>query len=445
VTLDALAPAASPAGAGTSYWRRTYGARAWKELFFLVLGFPLGMAGLVFVVATSFASAFFLITLIGIPILFVSLAIDRWVGSAYRWLGRSLLDLDVPEPAPRPPRDGFLATLGGGLSDTVAWRARAYQLLRAPLSVAGFLLGVGTWGYGLWLATYALWFRALTSTDAEGRVHHGFSLGNGYGDGWPAVLVFTALGLGLLLLAPWVVRGATSVERLLLHGLLGPTLLTERVHELEVTRAAAVDTSAASIRRIERDLHDGTQAQLVALAMKLGVAKEELDTAVAPEDVARARDLVDAAHRSAKEALGELRDLVKGIHPPALDLGLENALQTLVARAPLPIALQVELPARPSPAIESIAYFCVAELLTNVARHSGATRASVVAVAEGPDALRVTVFDDGHGGAAITDEPDRGTGLRGLESRVASVDGTLSLLSPPAGPTVVTIHLPMRA
>ena len=126
-------------------------------------------------------------------------------------------------------------------------------------------------------------------------------------------------------------------------------------------------------------------------------------------------------------------------------LGLDAALETLAARSTLPIDLQVELPQRPSPAIESIAYFCVAELLTNVARHSGATRASVVAVAEGTDGVRLTVFDDGHGGAALGDGPDTGTGLRGLESRVASVDGTLSLLSPPSGPTVVTIHLPMRA
>jgi signal transduction histidine kinase len=230
-----------------------------------------------------------------------------------------------------------------------------------------------------------------------------------------------------------------------MQGLLGPTRMSERVHDLEVTRAAAVDTSAASIRRIERDLHDGTQAQLVALAMKLGVAKEALDSASSPEAVARARELVDAAHAGAKEALTELRDLVKGIHPPALDLGLAPALETLATRGTLPVDLQVDLPVRPSPAIESIAYFCVAELLTNVARHSGATRASVVAVAEGPDALRVTVFDDGHGGAHLSDEPGRGTGLHGLQVRVASVDGTLSLLSPPSGPTVVTIHLPMRA
>jgi signal transduction histidine kinase len=442
---EALAPAAPVAGATTSYWRRTYGTRCWKELFFALVGMPLGIAGFAFVAASSFVSGLLLVTLVGIPILFVSLTIDRWIGSAYRWLGRSLLDTDIPEPAPRSPREGFLATLGAGLSDTVAWRARAYQIVRFPLSIAGFVAAFATWGYGLWLSTYALWFRAVTATDAQGQVHHGFSWGNGYADGTWTVLFFTLVGVSLLLLAPWAGRAAASVERLLMHGLLGPTQLTERVHELEVTRAAAVDTSAASIRRIERDLHDGTQAQLVALAMKLGVAKEELEKATSPDDLAKARDLVDAAHTSAKDALGELRDLVKGIHPPALDLGLDNALETLVARSTLPIDLQVDLPTRPSPAIESIAYFCVAELLTNVARHSGASRASVVAVAEGADALRVTVFDDGRGGASLADDPDHGTGLRGLESRVASVDGTLSLLSPPAGPTVVTIHLPMRA
>jgi signal transduction histidine kinase len=424
-----------------SYWRRTYGPRCWKELCFCLLGLPLGIAGFVFVVASSAVSVFLAITFLGVPILYVALKLDRWVGSGYRWLGRSLLDVDLPEPAPQPSRKGFLATLGATLGDTVAWRARAYQVVRFPLSLVTAMVALLAWGYGAALSTYFFWFRALTWTDDLGRVHHGFA--NSSGTIW--VWFYGGVGVTLLLLAPWLVRAATSVERLLMHGLLGPTHLTERVHDLEVTRAAAVDTSAAAIRRIERDLHDGTQAQLVALAMKLGAAKEQLDSGSSPEDLARARDLVGSAHDSAKEAIGELRDLVKGIHPPALDLGLAPALETLASRGTLPIDLQVDLPDRPSAAIESIAYFCVAELLTNVARHSGATRASVVAVAEGPDALRVTVFDDGHGGATLRDDPEHGSGLAGLQVRVASVDGTLSLLSPPAGPTVVTIHLPMRA
>jgi signal transduction histidine kinase len=424
-----------------SYWRRTYGPRCWRELFFSLLGLPLGIAGFVFVVASSIASVFLAITFLGIPILYVALNIDRWVGSAYRWLGRSLLDLDLAEPAPRPSRRGFLATLGATLADTVAWRARVYQLLRFPLSVLNAMVALFAWGYGAALSTYFFWFRALTWESADGRIHHGFASSSGTFWVW----CYTAIGITLLLLAPWLVRGATSVERLLMQALLGPTRMSERVHDLEVTRAAAVDTSAASIRRIERDLHDGTQAQLVALAMQLGVAKEELDAAESPEDLARVRDLVGTAHISAKEAIAELRDLVKGIHPPALDLGLRPALETLATRGTVPVDLQVDLPERPSPAIESIAYFCVAELLTNVVRHSGASRASVVAVAEGPDALRVTVFDDGRGGAAIATDDEGGTGLHGLQVRVASVDGTLSLLSPPAGPTVVTIHLPMRA
>jgi signal transduction histidine kinase len=425
----------------SSYWRRTYGARCWRELLFSLLGLPLGIAGIVFVVASSMVSVFLAITFLGIPILYVALHIDRWVGRGYRSMGRSLLDLDLPEPAPREHRKGFLATLGATLSDPVAWRARAYQVVRFPLSVVGALLALVAWGYGAALSTYVFWFRILTWTGDDGQVRHGFA--NSSGTFW--VWFYEGVGLSLLLLAPWLVRGATSVERLLMQGLLGPSRLSERVHDLEVTRAAAVDTSAASIRRIERDLHDGTQAQLVALAMQLGVAKEQLDAATTPEDLTRARQLVGSAHASAKAAIGELRDLVKGIHPPALDLGLAPALETLAARGTLPVDLQVDLPERPSPAIESIAYFCVAELLTNVARHSGATRASVVAVAEGADAVRVTVFDDGHGGATLDDGPGHGTGLRGLQVRVASVDGTFSLLSPPSGPTVVTIHLPMRA
>jgi signal transduction histidine kinase len=216
-----------------------------------------------------------------------------------------------------------------------------------------------------------------------------------------------------------------------------------RVRELEESRASLVEDSAARLRRIERDLHDGAQAQMVAVAMKLGLAREKLGGMIdgpAHADLERVLDLVDAAHRGAKEAITELRDLARGIHPPVLDHGLGTALTTLATHSDLPVDLVVDLPERPSAAIETIAYFCAAELLTNVTKHSGARHATLEAV-HVPGLLLVRVSDDGSGGARIE---ARG-GLAGLAERVRTVDGRLQLSSPAGGPTVVTVELPSHA
>jgi signal transduction histidine kinase len=204
-----------------------------------------------------------------------------------------------------------------------------------------------------------------------------------------------------------------------------------------------VDDSAARLRRIERDLHDGAQAQMVAVAMKLGLAREKLDGMVdgtGQADLERVLELVVAAHCGAKEAITELRDLARGIHPPVLDQGLGTALTTLAAGSGVPVELVVDLSERPSAAIETIAYFCAAELLANVAKHSGAGRARLEAV-HVPGLLRVVVSDDGAGGARLE---GRG-GLAGLAERVKTVDGRLQVSSPPGGPTVVIVELPSHA
>jgi signal transduction histidine kinase len=216
-----------------------------------------------------------------------------------------------------------------------------------------------------------------------------------------------------------------------------------RVRELEQSRARVVDDSAARLRQIERDLHDGAQAQMVAVTMKLGLAIKRLGRMVdgtGQTDLDRVLDLVAAAHRGAKEAITELRDLARGIHPPVLDHGLGAALTTLAARSDLPVELVLELPERPSAAIETIAYFCAAELVANVAKHSGARHATLEA-AHVPGLLRVRVSDDGSGGARVE---ARG-GLAGLAERVGTVDGRLQISSPPGGPTVVTVELPSHA
>ncbi|MGO9164039.1 MAG: sensor histidine kinase [Streptosporangiaceae bacterium] len=216
-----------------------------------------------------------------------------------------------------------------------------------------------------------------------------------------------------------------------------------RVHELEQSRASLVEDSASRLRRIERDLHDGAQAQMVAVAMKLGLAREKLGSAIdgtAQADLERVLELVDSAHRGAKEAITELRDLARGIHPPELDHGLGAALASLTARSSVPVELVVDLPERPSAAIETIAYFCAAELLTNVAKHSGARHATLEAACVG-GLLRIRVSDDGCGGARL----EKRGGLAGLAERVRTVDGRLQVSSPSGGPTVVTVELPSHA
>jgi signal transduction histidine kinase len=200
-----------------------------------------------------------------------------------------------------------------------------------------------------------------------------------------------------------------------------------------------VDDSAARLRGIERDLHDGTQAQLVALAMKLGLAREKLYD-VGGVDLARVTQLVEDAHRGALEAIADLRTLARGIHPPVLDNGLADALATLANRSAVPVELVTDIPERPTAAIETIAYFSAAELLTNVARHSGARHATLEAV-HVPGLLRVRVTDDGAGGA----RPVPNGGLRGLAERVRAVDGRIEVSSPQGGPTTVTVELPSRA
>jgi signal transduction histidine kinase len=197
------------------------------------------------------------------------------------------------------------------------------------------------------------------------------------------------------------------------------------------------------MRRIERDLHDGTQAQLVALAMRLGMAKEKLSDDE-QLDLEQIRQLVDDAHRGAKEAIVELRDIARGIHPPALDIGLEGALSTLAARCTVPTELTLSIHDRPTPAIEAIAYFCVAELLANVTQHARASRASISCTAQA-GWLRMVVRDDGIGGASLSRLGSSSSGLAGLTDRVHAVDGRLGIVSPPQGPTVVTVDLPLHA
>ncbi|WP_079086704.1 sensor histidine kinase [Streptomyces silvensis] len=248
-----------------------------------------------------------------------------------------------------------------------------------------------------------------------------------------------ALGVLCLLLAVfWAPRRTLRLHARYLRLVLAPSeseLLAARVEHLRTTRSDAVDTQMSEIRRIERDLHDGAQARLVAMGMTLNAAEHLLATD--PEAV---RDLLVEARQSSTAALKELRDLVKGIHPPILaDRGLADAVRSLAMISPLRTEVVVDLPARPEPPVESAVYFAVSELLTNAAKHSGAERCWIDLRYE-RGSLRVSVTDDGQGGADV--RAATGTGLRGVERRLAHFDGVLAVNSPPGGPTLMTLELP---
>jgi signal transduction histidine kinase len=338
---------------------------------------------------------------------------------------RSVLGIEIPAL----PRDNA----GTGVRELVArarsaamWRQVAYHVLALPINTFSFVVVTVGWSVGAATATVFAYSGALPE---EGIF------------GWamrePGTLVpLTVGGVLLLIMMPWIAHGLAELDAAAARNLLGPSRVEElarRVDTLTVSREGVVDAADAERRRIERDLHDGTQQRLVSLAMNLGIARAAL--ADAPEPARRA---VEEAHEEAKQTLTELRGFIRGLHPAVLDdRGLDAALSGIAARAPLPVSVRVAMPWRCSATIESIAYFVVSEALTNVARHADATRAEVLVEAV-DDRIRVVVADDGRGGAS----PERGSGLRGLAQRVASVDGTLRVESPAGGPTLVVAELP---
>jgi signal transduction histidine kinase len=413
--------------------------RTWAETLYALLGLPIGVFGFVVTVTTLSLSAGLLVTFVGLPLMAISGLASRQLGAGLRRFANGLVGADIPAPQRFRANPGVFGWIGSCLTDGTAWRARLYLLLKFPLGVASFVMAVGFWTYGLGGLTYAAWRPFLPCNDTPDRRCH---RAIGFTDSWQAdtpwrIFLIAVAGLILVLAAPWVIRGVVALDRLAMRGLLGPTKYAERVAELERTRAVAVDDSAAQLRRIERDLHDGAQARLVALAMNVGLAREKLAEGGDPSEASR---LLDTAHTTAKQAIVELRDLARGIHPPVLDAGLATALATLAAHSAVPVRLDTSLTERPDPAIETMIYFCAAELLTNVAKHSGARHASVEARTAG-GWLRLRVIDDGRGGARV----GAGSGLSGLVERVATVDGRVDVDSPIGGPTTVRIDVPLRA
>jgi hypothetical protein len=345
-----------------------------------------------------------------------------------RWCGVPIRSAYRPAPG-GPGRLSYQQRMSWLLGDPGTWRDLLWLsvtavvgpvLLLAPVTLAG----VGAIAFLVPALGSLAWFRGL-----QHLVPPPAFPGN-----TPVVLLiiglaFVALGLWA---GPWTLRGYAGLARLV----LAPSEQAElqlRVRHLAQTRKESLDTGAAELRRIERDLHDGAQARLVAMGLALDAAGRLIDT-----DPAAARSLLIEARDASARALAELRDLVRGIHPPVLaDRGLPAAVQALVLDGPLQVRVTGSLDGRPPAPVESAAYFAVSELLANVAKHSGAAAAEAD-LRHSAGALRITVRDDGTGGA----NPSRGTGLRGIERRLAAFDGVLAVSSPAGGPTVITMEVP---
>ena len=423
------------------FWSAPFRSRAWRDVgthVLMLLTVPFGFAYAVLSVVLTAALA---VTVVGLYLPGWLVVGARGWGGLYRGYAR-LLGVDVRAPLPRRRGKGFWRGLGRTIGDGVGWRAMLFLFIAFPLGIFSAVVVIVLPVAALGCLTYGIWYRFQPLQQAaDGSWHRGAVLWDGTPMDTPAgIAAYTAAGVVLWFVWPQIARGFAAVWTALIGLLLGPTRNSLRVAKLHTSRGRTVEDADAKLRWIERDLHDGTQARLVALAMQLGEAKEAL-----ADDPRGARELVDSAHLATKDALTELRELARGIRPPALEAGLTVAVETLAARSSLPVTVDVPEDLRPAPSIESIAYFSIAELVTNAVKHSGATGVYVLAEHR-EHQLWLRVRDDGHGGAAIgTPGPDgHGSGLAGLRDRVDSVDGTLHVDSPEGGPTVVTITLPMQ-
>src|SRR5580693_6474115 len=375
-------------------------ARTWLALIHHLVGLFLGCAAIFVVTFGLGFGAGLLVLLVGVPVLGLTLRLNDWFGRAER--ARFALLLGVRIPAwPAGSRAGYrwgLVPRWRMFTERATWGEIGYALLRLPVSAVAVTVSIGAWALGLTMLTLPFYNHYLPSGGAE--------IGDTVLRG-SAVTVVSAIGLAVLIAAPQLTRGLATADAAMSRRLLGPRRdLAARVVELETSRERVVDAAEAERLRIERDLHDGAQQRLVALAMDLGRAKAKF-----ADDLDAAVGLVDQAHIQAKEALVELRNLVRGVHPPVLtERGLDAALSGLAALCPVPVEVHVDVPVRPKSSVEAVAYFMVAEALTNVAKHSRASHAKVVVEGHGyPGTLTVMISDDGIGGADIT-----GTGLSGL-------------------------------
>ena len=387
-----------------------------------VVGLPLFIVGVL--------SILFIPLGVGVVLAPAMLGAIRAVANQQRLWAADWWGVEIAVPY-RPEPAGGLGVFGRlrwMLTDPATWRDLLWIFLNVPVALVLGVLGGTVAIYGLEGVFVAPWLGVISDY--------------GWGPFWPlkdwgvvgfagTIVLGAALTVASVRIGPFFLKA----HALFSQTLLAPTrgALVERVQQLAESRSETVDASAAELRRIERDLHDGAQARLVALSMSIGLAEELMK-----QDPEAAQRLLAEARADSGTALTELRQLVRGIHPPVLaERGLEGAVRALALSVPLPVDVRADLPGRADAPVESAAYFAVAEMLANVVKHSGAGRAWIQIEHSG-DRLVMIVGDDGTGGA----DPAAGSGMRGIERRLAAFDGTMAVTSPPGGPTVVTMELP---
>jgi signal transduction histidine kinase len=387
----------------------------WRSLAYLTGGAVLGFATVVTLVGLLMVGLVLTVVVIGVAAYLATVLAGVAVARLERQRLR-LVDHDpLPDPHGRPPRPGLRVWVVFRLREQATWREFGFALLSAL---------VLCWGDALVVAGAALVPLYMISAPLYVR-DAPFSL----------TIPLGFVGVLLAVVMAYPVTAWAGARAAMARAILAPRLDDTGTKLVEVTRSRArlVDAFELERRRIERDLHDGAQQRLVALTMQLGMARLEL-----PPGSPAAEQVVQA-HELAKQALTELRELIRGVHPKVLtDRGIEAAVAEVAGLAPLPVDVHIQIPGRLPSAVEVTAYFVVVEALTNVAKHSAARRASVAVEVAG-DRLVLEVRDDGRGGAL----PSAGSGLVGLADRVAAVDGTVALSSPAGGPTLVHVEIPV--
>ncbi|GAA0316035.1 sensor domain-containing protein [Actinoallomurus spadix] len=405
----------------------------WRSAAFLLLHAPLGLAyfvGLAVLLSVSVGTV-----VIWVGVLGLALTMILWRGAAVfeRRLAHLAFGVRIPSPYRALPSGRNLLRKWRTLAaDPATWKDLVYLLLAFPIGVAEFMISMVLWVMTVALLTMPIWI----TQSRGGYLYVTFAGHEIWLDDPLTTLPAVPLGIGAFVVAMYAVRIVGAAHAAIASYLLGPSetqALRARTAQLRASRARGVDAAEAERRRIERDLHDGAQQRLLAVAMDLGRARAKLET-----DPVAAQELIQQAHAGAKEAIAELRDLARGIYPAILtDRGLDAAISAVAARAPMPVQVEIDLPTRPPAAVESIAYFIVSEALANVAKYARATRASV-SITRDQTWVIVEVSDNGVGGAEATP----GGGLAGLADRAAGIDGILTVNSPIGGPTVIRADLP---
>ncbi|NRQ49501.1 sensor histidine kinase [Aeromicrobium stalagmiti] len=366
---------------------------------------------------------------VGLALLLVFVPLNQQLANLHRVLSGRILGSEIESPYLSPMGGTPWKVIRGWAKDPARWRDFVWTYVSVTVGWALAWLALGLGLAVLWYAVFPFVF--AVTPDGVFDMDYGVLTLDTQAEAF-LEWIWLAVSFGLWWwLVPLIMKWRAELDR----AVLSPSreVLERRVAEVSQSRAESIDHSAAELRRIERDLHDGAQARLVALGMSLGLAEELL-----AKDPAAAATLLAEARSVTTSALGDLRSVVRGIHPPVLaDRGLAGAIQALALDMSLPVAVTIVLPGRPPAPVESAAYFATSELLANIGKHAGAARASIDVSHDGR-ALRIVVEDDGVGGASV----DRGTGLAGVARRLAAFDGTMDVVSPVGGPTVVTLEVP---